>query len=111
MAGRVNQPKPEHVVGAAEIDGPLLVVATDQTVARFAPAWAATHAADRGSYRVLVINDDDPHEVEQIITEATSLGAAGIVAVGIEAVIATATAAGTSLGLPVVAVPVNAVRG
>lgn len=110
MAERVNQLQPENAVVAAGIKGPLLLVATGETVARFAPAWAARCGPNRGRYRVLVIRADDPREVEPIVAEATSLAAAGIVAVGDAAVIATATAAGRSLAVPVVAVPVGTVR-
>ncbi len=107
----MNHPLPEDAVAAAAIDGPLLVVATSETVARYAPAWAATARQYRGGYRVLVIQDNNPQEAGQIVAEATSLAAAGIVAVGTEAAVATATAAGRMLGLPVVAIPSNPVSG
>lgn len=110
MAGCMNQPQPADVVIAAGIEGPLLVVATGETVARFAPAWAANCGPNRGGYRVLVIRADDPSEAEQIIAEATLLAAAGIVAVGDDTVLATATAAGQSLAVPVVTFPVGDVR-
>ena len=48
----MNHPLPEDAVAAAAIDGPLLVVATSETVARYAPAWAATAGQYRGCYRV-----------------------------------------------------------
>lgn len=107
MTAGEHCPRPEHAVAEAGIEGPLLVVATGETVARYAPPWATNAGAGRGGYRVLVVRDDDSQETGQIVAEALSLAAAGIVAVGGDAVIATATAAGRSLGLPVVAVPVR----
>lgn len=110
MAESVNQLQPENAVVAAGIRGPLLLVATGETVARYAPAWAANCGPNRGGYRVLVIRADNPSEVQPIVAEATSLAAAGIIAVGDAAVIAAATAAGRSLAVPVVTVPVGGVR-
>ena len=107
----MNDPLPEDAVPAAAIAGPLLVVATSETVARYAPAWAATAGQHRGSYRVLVIQGTNPHEAGQVVAEATSFAAAGIVAVGAPAVVAIATTAGKMLGLPVVAIPFNPVSG
>ena len=107
----MNHPLPEDAVAAAAIDGLLLVVATSETVDRYAPAWAATAGQYRGCYRVLVIHGTNPQEAGQIVAEANSLAAAGIVAVGTSAVVATATAAGRSLGLPVVAIPFNPLTG
>lgn len=107
----MNHPLPEDAVAAAAIEGPLLVVATGETVARYAPAWAANAEQYRSRYRVLVIDDNNPHEAGQVVAEATSLAAAGIVAVGTQAVVATATTAGRMLGLPVVAIPANPFSG
>lgn len=107
----MNNPLPENAVTAAAIEGPLLVVATGETVARYAPAWAASAGQYRSRYRVLVIHDNNPHETEQVVAEATSLAAAGIVVVGTQTVVATASAAGRMLGLPVVAIPLNPVSG
>lgn len=98
--------RPEAAVAAAGLDRPLLVVATSRTVARFAPAWAAAGSTMAG-YRVLVIRENDPSEVQQIVAEATSLGAAGIIAVGGTSVIAAATAAGRQVHRPVVPVPAS----
>lgn len=105
----MNDPLPEDAVPAAAIAGPLLVIATGETVARYAPAWAATARQYRSGYRVLVIQDNNPHEAEQVVAEATSLAAAGIVAVGTQAVVTIATTAAKMLGLPVVAIPFNPV--
>jgi glycerol dehydrogenase-like iron-containing ADH family enzyme len=110
MAGCVNQPQPENAIVAAGIKGPLLLVATGETVARYAPAWAANCESNRGGYRVLVIRTDDAGEAEQIIVEARSLAAAGLIALGDEPVIAAATAAAAQLGLPIVTIPVGPLR-
>lgn len=107
MTPQHTELQPKDALVAIAVDGPLLVIATYQTVATFALAWAATRPTSRGGYRVLVVREADPYEARQIAAEATSLGAAGIVAVGSAAVLAAAAEAAAQLSLPLAAILVR----
>lgn len=101
--------QPQNALLTIGVDGPLLVIATSQTVAKFAPGWAASRAGPGGGYRVLVVCETNPYEAQLIAAEATAQGAAGIVAVGSEAVLAAAADAAVRLNLPLAAIPLGSV--
>ena len=87
-------------VQTAAISGPLLVVATSETVGRLAPDWAVACQDLELHYRVLVVEPDCPLAADDIATEAARLSAGGILAVGPDGLVSTATVAAKQSGLP-----------
>jgi glycerol dehydrogenase-like iron-containing ADH family enzyme len=93
---------PAAALVAAGLEGPVLVVADDDSIGRLAPAWAASFAAVGWVHRVVAGRDADPAEVESLAAEARSLKAATVIGTGGASVRAAARAAAAAVGRPVV---------
>lgn len=93
------------VAQTAGLTGPLLVVATSDIVGRFAPTWAAALLEQGLCHRVLVVDPRCPLAAEDIKSEASSLAAKGLLAVGNTDVIRTASVAAQQSNLPIATLP------
>ncbi|RLS34057.1 MAG: hypothetical protein DWH79_05365 [Planctomycetota bacterium] len=86
------------------LSGPVLVVASNESVSQQAPAWAESFAVVAWAHRVRVCGPlPAAAEAEALAAEAARLQARLIMVVGDEPVMAAARRAATDTGLPLVA--------
>lgn len=80
--------------------GPVLVVADNTAIARFAPVWAERFAAAGRLYRVRLVGAGSEREVAAVVVEAVRLSAVTILVAGGEGPLAVATEVARRLGVP-----------
>lgn len=106
-------PSWQELLGRAGVGSPLLIVADNAAIESEALGWDAALTPSGWSYRVRLATAEavSGDEAEAVASEATSLAARSMLAVGDEKLLAMAAKAAALAGVSVVSVRFSSMRG